>query len=120
MYEICNKGSAKHFLVSLLPWTLHHFTALPTACSKETYDYTQACNCDAAGEASPDSAAVKQLMHVVEGLEEELFTSEARRNDAEVILHPSHMLRFWHPMQCLHVFMSWQNSICSHLCRLLS
>ena len=38
----------------------------------------------AAGEASPDSAAVKQLLHVVEGLEEELFTSEARRNDAEV------------------------------------
>lgn len=36
------------------------------------------------GETSPNSAAVKQLMHVVEGLEEELFTSEARRNDAEV------------------------------------
>ena len=36
------------------------------------------------GEDSPDSAAVKQLLHVVEGLEEELFSSEARRNDAEV------------------------------------
>jgi len=41
-----------------------------------------------AGEGSPDSAAVKQLLHVVEGLEEELFSSEARRNDAEVILLP--------------------------------
>ena len=30
-------------------------------------------------------------MHVVEGLEEELFTSEARRNDAEVTWHPSHL-----------------------------
>ena len=37
-----------------------------------------------AGDSSPDSAAVKQLLHVVEGLEEELFSSEARRNDAEV------------------------------------
>ena len=34
---------------------------------------------------------MKQLMHVVEGLEEELFTSEARRNDAEVTWHPSHL-----------------------------
>lgn len=33
---------------------------------------------------SPDSAALQQLLHVVEGLEEELFSSEARRNDAEV------------------------------------
>ena len=40
----------------------------------------------AGGESSPDSAAVKQLLHVVEGLEEELFSSEARRNDAEVCL----------------------------------
>ncbi|KAL0042727.1 hypothetical protein WJX79_008895 [Trebouxia sp. C0005] len=38
----------------------------------------------AGGESSPDSAAVRQLLHVVEGLEEELFSSEARRNDAEV------------------------------------
>ena len=37
-----------------------------------------------AGGDSPDSAAVQQLLHVVEGLEEELFSSEARRNDAEV------------------------------------
>ena len=27
---------------------------------------------------------MQQLLHVVEGLEEELFSSEARRNDAEV------------------------------------
>ena len=40
------------------------------------------------GEDSPDSAAVKQLLHVVEGLEEELFSSEARRNDAEVTPAP--------------------------------
>lgn len=40
--------------------------------------------CDGAGAESPDSAAVQQLLHVVEGLEEELFSSEARRNDAEV------------------------------------
>ncbi|KAL0049768.1 hypothetical protein WJX82_009626 [Trebouxia sp. C0006] len=38
----------------------------------------------AGGESSPESAAVRQLLHVVEGLEEELFSSEARRNDAEV------------------------------------
>ena len=43
-----------------------------------------------AGESSPDSAAVRQLLHVVEGLEEELFSSEARRNDAEVTL--AHLL----------------------------
>ena len=40
----------------------------------------------AGGERSPDSAAVQQLLHVVEGLEEELFSSEARRNDAEVCM----------------------------------
>lgn len=38
----------------------------------------------AAPGSSPDSAALQQLLHVVEGLEEELFSSEARRNDAEV------------------------------------
>lgn len=38
----------------------------------------------AASGNSPDSAALQQLLHVVEGLEEELFSSEARRNDAEV------------------------------------
>lgn len=37
-----------------------------------------------AGGSSPDSAALQQLLHVVEGLEEELFSSESRRNDAEV------------------------------------
>ena len=34
-------------------------------------------------------------MHVVEGLEEELFTSEARRNDAEVTWHPSYFAVEW-------------------------
>ena len=42
--------------------------------------------CGAGGENSPDSEAVQQLLHVVEGLEEELFSSEARRNDAEVCI----------------------------------
>lgn len=43
------------------------------------------CTHNGAGaESSPDSGAVQQLLHVVEGLEEELFSSEARRNDAEV------------------------------------
>lgn len=36
---------------------------------------------------------MQQLLHVVEGLEEELFSSEARRNDAEVLI----------PITCLHV-----------------
>lgn len=49
--------------------------------------------CGAGGENSPDSEAVQQLLHVVEGLEEELFSSEARRNDAEVCI-PTSCMRF--------------------------
>jgi len=51
-----------------------------------------------AGESSPESAAVRQLLHVVEGLEEELFSSEARRNDAEVTL--AHLLTHLASKRC--------------------